>query len=352
MKPLKTAVIGLGRIGWSYHCPQLTKHEGYALTAVMDRSPERLDEAERAYGIRTYQDFDRLLESEAIDLAVIASPTIFHKEQAIRAMERGVDVLLEKPMAGSLEEVDAILEAMEKHGRKLMVFQPHRTYAEFLAAKSIVDGGKLGRVFMMKRASSGYVRRNDWQSMKKYGGGMLNNYGAHFIDQLLCLAGSEAKRISCGMKRIATLGDAEDVVKLVIETGNDVTLDLDINMAAAVPLPPWTILGQYGSANLEYTEQGARFVVRYVKPEELPNLSVHQELAAPGRTYDNGDRLVWHEESVRVDEFPPLNFYEQCFDYFARGGPSFVAVEQTREVMRIIEECRKQNERVESPALA
>jgi predicted dehydrogenase len=340
MRVLKTAVVGLGRIGWSYHCKQIAAHEGFELTAVADRSPERLAEAEQTYGAVAYTDFDAMLEKEALDLVVIASPTIFHREQAIRAMERGLDVFLEKPMAGDLEEADAIVRAMNKNGRKVMVYQPHRTTPEFLAAKHIVESGKLGPVYMIKRGWSNYVRRNDWQSLKQYGGGMLNNYGTHFIDQTLSLAGSKARTISGSLKRIASLGDADDVVKLVIETENDVTLDIDINMATAVPLPPWALLGQYGSASMERTERGEEFVVRYLKPEELPALDINTQLAAPGRQYDNGDRLTWYEERFAVNDFQPIDFYEQCYRYFALGEAPFVSVEETREVMRIIQECR------------
>jgi len=84
---------------------------------------------------------------------------------------------------------------------------------------------------MIKYARSSYIRRNDWQTQKRYGGGMLNNYGAHAIDQLLYITGSKAADISCRLRRIATLGDADDVVKAVIETDNGIILDIDINMA-------------------------------------------------------------------------------------------------------------------------
>lgn len=341
MTILKTGVSGLGRIGWSYHLPEIAKHEGFSLTAVTDASPERLAEAEQSYGINAYEDFKEMVDREALDLVVIASPTIFHMEQAIYAMEHGVDVFLEKPMAGSLDEVDAIIHVMKKYGRRLIVYQPHRTTPEYQAVKSIIESNKLGPIYMIKRGSSQYSRRNDWQSMKKYGGGMLNNYGAHYIDQTLCLAGSSARNISCSLKKIASLGDADDVVKLVIETDNDITLDIDINMASAVELAPWILLGQYGSAVMKHTNNGDLFNVRFIKKDELLDLSVNQELVAPGRSYGNEDHLIWHEETIQIADFKPIDFYEQCRNYFALGEPSFIPVEDTREVMRVIEECRK-----------
>lgn len=343
MKQLKVAVSGLGRIGWAYHIPQIRKQEGFILTAVADASAERLAEAEQSFGVNTYSDFKQMIQTEELDLVVIASPTIFHMEQAVFAMEHGVDVLLEKPMAGSLDEADTIIATMKKLGRKLMVFQPHRTKPEFLAAKNIIDRNLLGPVYMIKRSDSRYFRRNDWQSLTKYGGGMLNNSGSHYIDQLISLAGSSAKSIASTLKTVASMGDADDVVKMLIETENGITLDLDINQAASIPLPTWILLGKYGAAALEQTDQGPVFRVRYLKEEELPELGVNEELAAPGRTYGNEDQLIWHEEMVRVNDFEEIDFYEKCLDYYVKDENPFVPVEETREVMRIIEECRKMN---------
>jgi len=73
---------------------------------------------------------------------------------------------------------------------------------------------------------------------------MLNNYGSHYIDRLLYLSGSTAKRITCHLRTIASLGDADDVVKVLIDTENGIILDIDINMASAQPMPVWHILGK------------------------------------------------------------------------------------------------------------
>ena len=85
----------------------------------------------------------------------------------------------------------------------------------------------------------------NWQAFSKHGGGMLNNYGAHLIDQLLYQTQSKAARVSCHLMTIAGLGDAEDVVKAVSETETGVILDIDINMDAALPLQEWFVRGVF-----------------------------------------------------------------------------------------------------------
>jgi len=349
MRQLRTAVIGLGRVGWQFHVPQIINHEGFALVAVVDPLDERLAEAQATFGpalkepLRTYRDHLTMLEEAKPDLVVICSPTRFHLEQALAAFAHGYDVFCDKPMAPTLEEADTMIAAARDAGRKLMVYQPHRAMVEVVALQDILRRGILGPVYMMKRARSAFTRRNDWQALRKYGGGMLNNYGAHFVDQLLYLAGSRAARIFCALRTIASLGDADDVVKAVIETENGIILDLDINMAAAVPLTPWVILGRCGSATLD--ESAHTWRVRYFCPTDLADISLDESLAAPGRKYASGETIPWREESFPLADYAPVDFYTKVYDYYALDATPFVPIAESREVMRVLDMCRRDAER-------
>lgn len=342
MKKLKTAVSGLGRIGWKFHLPSIIAHEGFELTAVADPLHDRIDEAYKKYGVKGYTSYIDLLDNEKIDLMVVASPTIFHVEQTIASFEHGIDVFLEKPMTPSLEEADILINSMQKNNRKLMVYQPDRVTHEFQALKSLVARGLIGPVYMIKHARSEYERRNDWQSLKQYGGGMLNNYGAHLIDQLLELAGSRAGRISCSMRKIVSMGDADDVVKAIIETENGIILDMDINMATAYELPKWYVLGSRGTIVFEVNgDNEGIFKAKYLLDDEMTELPLRSELAAADRRYGGFDRLKWHEEQVVVSSFKEIDYYEKCYSYYALDGDPYVPVRDTREVMRVIRECRR-----------
>ncbi len=342
MKVLRTAVAGLGRIGWAFHVPSIARHEGFELVAVSDPMEERLKEASSQYGVRTYTDFNAMINGEKLDLVVIASPTPFHYEQTKAAFEKGIDVFLEKPMVSSLEEADSLIELAKQLGRKLMVYQPRRTDDHVQTLKRILDEGIIGPVYMIKCChTSDYMRRNDWQALKKYGGGMLNNYGSHFFDQILYLTRSRARSVSCQLRCIASVGDADDVVKALVETENGIIVDMDINRATAFPFPRWLVMGKYGTVRYEEQNGQKLFRIRYLIPEEIPPLELNAEMAAPGRSYDNNDRLVWHEKVVPVTADKDFDYYDYCYSYYAEGHEPFVPVSDTREVMRILEECRK-----------
>ena len=198
---------------------------------------------------------------------------------------------------------------------------------------------------MMKRTCTAYTRRNDWQAFREHGGGMLNNYGAHFIDQLLYLSGSKAARISCVLRTVASLGDADDVVKALIETESGVILDLDINMASAHPMAPWQILGTRGSIVLD--EAGKAWRVRYFVDEELDDVQVQAGLAALNRKYGSGEAIPWKEETVPLTACTPVDYYAKCHEYFALDGEPFVPVQETRELMSVLHQCRLAAERPE-----
>jgi len=339
MEQLRTAVVGLGRIGWQFHVPQIVQHPGFQLAAVVDPLADRRNEARAAFDVRGYAGIGALLAAETLDLVVIASPTNFHADQAVAAFERGCDVFCDKPLAPSLAEAERMVAAAAAHGRKLMVYQPHRAGADIVSLRAALAAGLIGPLYMLKRGRFNYDRRNDWQAFRKHGGGMLNNYGAHYIDQLLHLAGSPATRVTCALRTIASLGDAEDVVKAVIETESGVILDVDINMAAAHPLQPWHILGHYGSIVLD--EQAQAWRVRYYDPDILGSGVVHDELVAPQRRYGNVDEVIpWQEAAFPLADYAPIDYYAKCYAFYALDQPPFVPIDETLALMRVLDACR------------
>jgi predicted dehydrogenase len=339
MKILATAVIGLGRAGWQIHLPEVLQHQYYNLIAVVDPLQERLNEARRAFGVKGYRDCDTLFREQHPDVVIIASPTHFHLEQTNMAFEHGADVLCDKPMASSLQEADIMLLSMKKHRRKLMIYQPHRAYVETVALLDILKRNLIGRVYMIKRAWTRYRFRVDWQAIRKYGGGEINNSGAHFIDQLLYISGSRAKKLTCFSRKIITRGDAEDMAKILIETKNGILLDLDINMAAAIPIPPWQILGERGS--IIWDEESPSWKVRYYLQEELPVFDLQNSLAAENRSYGDDQKIPWREETFPVSDYQAMDFYAKAYEYFAQGQKPFIPVSESREVMRLVEESRR-----------
>ncbi len=340
---IKTALSGLGRIGWQFHLPQIMAHKDFMLTAVVDPVESRLEEAKAITRAKGYTDYEEMLQGEKPQLVVIASPTMFHEAQAIAAFAIGADVILDKPMSYDLASAKRIAEAAEKYGRKLTVYQPHRYTAEVLAAKRVLESGVLGNLVQIKRRNHGYVRRNDWQAFTKHGGGMLNNYGAHYIDQALYLSQDKVKHLLCKLRNVAGMGDAEDMVKVLMETESGIVLDVEINQGCAIAGTPLAIYGDRGAAVIKTDGNGnPELYVRYYLPQDLSERVVDEGLAAPGRAYPS-EQIPWKEEHIPILQADAGDYYADCADYFARDAKPPVDVRETLYLMELMHLCREQN---------
>lgn len=343
MKLLKTAVVGLGRIGWGTHIPKILNHpDEFSLVGVVDVSSERLAEAKEKYGVNGYTDIPALVAAEKPDLLVIASPTHLHQAHACAAMEAGCDVFLDKPMAESYASACAIAQCAKDTGRKLMIFQPVRAHADTNQLMDLIASGKIGPLKSIRFTRMGYSRRSDWQTFKKYGGGMLTNYGAHHIDQLVYMTGEKISKLFCTTDVVATMGDADDVARIFMQTESGVKLDVDINQAAALVDTEWTIYGQCGAIRSQKSEDGKpQFRMRYYDPKSVPAPEVSESLAAAGRKYNHDVALPWVEEVIDLDNSYAIDFYQKVYEYFGEDKAPFVPVEQTLYLMELIHRCHE-----------
>lgn len=346
-KKNRIGVAGLGRIGWNFHCKTLAPHPDFDLVAVQDLDAARRREAEASYGVTSYERFDAMLRDAALDAVAIATPTHLHRAMAEEALERGCHVMLEKPMAAQLEDAEAIVHAAEARGRALTVYQPHRAAAYFQHLCRLIATEKIGPVYHVRRALFNYVRRDDWQSLLQYGGGMLNNYGAHLIDQLLQLIGYDVRRVFCNMRLVASLGDAEDVVKVLIETEKGVLGEADINQASAINPYELEVWGSRGSISLE---KGV-FHLRYVRAEDLPHKELNAELASANRAYPS-DNLPFQEETVPVDPAFQVDVYADFAAAIREGKPPLARPQETLAVMRVMDRCRQDCGRIIQTGIA
>lgn len=333
---IRFGVAGLGRVGWAFHCDRIGSNENCVLAAVADMDAARRAEAEEKYGCKAFADFNDMISSGLIDVAVIATPTHLHEQMAFAAFDKGLHVILEKPMAPTLDAAERIAAAAKKAGKLLTIYQPHRLFAYFQHIKKIVESGKIGHVTMIQRACLNYSRRNDWQSLKKYGGGMLNNYGAHFVDQVLSLAGYDVDRIFCALQLAATLGDADDVVKLTMTMKSGVIADIFISQATVAVPYEFVVHGSCGSVELV----DGKLKIRYFDPSALAAKSLDDTLMSAGRKYPS-DNLNLQEEIVDIDQSLAINLYDDFVNAIRTNGTPYIPVDQTLAVMRVLAECHK-----------
>ncbi|MEK0316913.1 Gfo/Idh/MocA family protein [Cohnella sp. 56] len=208
----RVAVIGAGIIAGS-HLAALRKLDALAACAVADVRLGRAEAMAAEYGISPYADYKEMIVREKPDIAVVTLPHHLHREAATFAADRGCHVLLEKPMATSVRECDDIAAAVERGGVKLMVGHTQHYIAENIAAKAVIESGRLGRLLLINdRRHQRYdvPGRPDWFFDKaKAGGGILTNLGAHSIDKIQWLTGEPIVRVTAGIHYAGMRGDIE-----------------------------------------------------------------------------------------------------------------------------------------------
>lgn len=193
MKQLNIGVIGLGEIG-TIHCEALLQIPQANLLAVADVDEARAKQIAQQTGAQPYQDYKELLARKDIDAVIIATPDHLHKEPCIHAAKAGKHILVEKPLAMTLEDSKAILGVVEKAGVKLMVGFTLRFLPQYQHAKTSIEKGELGKLISL------FARRTNLitQAQRLKGRtGVLFFLGIHDFDVLRWMAGSEAKEIYC-----------------------------------------------------------------------------------------------------------------------------------------------------------
>jgi predicted dehydrogenase len=222
MNPIKVGVIGIGEVG-SGHARLFKTFPGKAeLVAVCDLDEARVRPMAKEWGAVYYAKIEEFLATD-IDAVSIASPQKYHRDAAVAAAQAGKHILLEKPMAMTVEESDQIIKACAKADVKLMLGFTHRFHSELRRAKELIDGGRLGRISMgvdsMCFSGHGWKMWN-WRKELSGGGPMIRD-GVHAVDRLRWLIGSEIKEVYAKQGNYAhPQADVEDNAIAILEFEN------------------------------------------------------------------------------------------------------------------------------------
>lgn len=337
-EPVRYGIVGLGRAGWEIHVKQLRGRPDGKIVAVADPVAERRDQAAAEFGCKTYPNINKLLKQDDVEVVVIATPSVMHGPDTKKSFRAGKHVVVEKPMALSIAEADTLIKASESADRKLFVHQNYRFNREFTHLQSIASSGQIGKLFHVRNHISTFARRNDWQTLSKNGGGVLNNTSVHFLDMIVQLIGGTVTQAMGDLKQIASAGDVEDHVKAFLRSDNGITADMEISNAEniAMTLPKWILCGTNGTL----TSDGKTSTIRWYDPGAAPALEVI-EGPAVNRKYGNDDKLPWQEQTIPAEGPDIGNFYDNVFAVLREGKPQHITPQSVRETMRVLSMIRK-----------
>jgi len=329
--PITVGIIGLGRAGWNLHFRPISALSEYKIVAVADPLAERTKEASEITGCAQFSSIDELLAGSDAQLIVVATPSSTHYEDVLKVLNAGRHCIAEKPLALKTKEADALVALAKEKGLGLFVHHVH-VHREFLHhVKEVIASGKLGEVFTVRMMWGGYRRRWDWQTLKKNGGGQLNNTCPHALSLVLPLLGGRVTEVFADLRNIKDSGDAEDHVHLVLRTDQGVTADVLVTTAIAADNSPWVIAGKYGTLTSDgYTKSH----LKYYDPSKVDAPEI-LDAAAPDRKYLS-ETLPWIEEDIEISETPRVKpFHENVLDVLLRGAEPVITPESAADVVRV-----------------
>lgn len=350
-KEIQIGIIGQGRSGRDIHGSYLKTASGkYRIAAISDPLRERRERAEKEYGCKAYEDYRDMLDKEKLDVVVNATPSHLHVPLTHYALEKGFNVVCEKPLSNNTAEIDMLIDAAGKSGKMFTVFQEARYEPAFCQVRKVVDSGVLGRVIQISVYRDWFARRWDWQTLKEFNGGNLLNLGAHELDKAMLLARYAAKpEVFCRMDCVNTLGDADDYLKLMLRAPGYPVVDLEISSCCAYPPFMYNIHGSNGSL----TGTFSKVSWKYFKPEEAPSRTLIREPLSDnsGLPASCSEELKWYQEEWEYveDEKEDLifcatrDFYDMLYDSLAGDMPLKITPQQVRLYTAVIEECFRQN---------
>jgi predicted dehydrogenase len=190
-------MVGLGRISMQHFMPALKSSKMGRLTALVSGHRDKAEKMAAEYGlpvknIYSYDNYDAIIGNKDIDAVYIALPNSMHAEYTIRAAKAGKHVLCEKPMATSVADCQAMIDACRKANRKLMIAYRCQYEPTNLHAIRLIREGKLGKIEAIESANGFNIRPNEWRLDRKLaGGGPLMDMGVYSLNACRYLTGEE-----------------------------------------------------------------------------------------------------------------------------------------------------------------
>ena len=231
---IRVGIVGCGNVS-RFHASAIRAAEGVALAGACGNTLSRAEAFCRENEIPLFESFDALLASEEIDAVALCTPNGLHGSQILKAIEAGKHVLVEKPMALTLEELDAVVEAAAKSRVTVSSVCQHRFTDEAQAIKQAIDSGELGKIVLASLSmrffrSQEYYDSAPWRgSFKEGGGGVLMNQGIHGIDLMCYLLGKPVQVCGYAGARLRSI-QVEDTAAgaVLFESGAMATVDATV----------------------------------------------------------------------------------------------------------------------------
>lgn len=299
---LRAAVIGLGAMG-ANHARVYAELPGVELVAVADVDPERLRAVSCEHGGRDYTDYSRLLAEVRPDVVTVAVPTRAHAEVALRVIDAGAALLVEKPLAATIDDGVRLRDRAAAAGVPMTVGHIERFNPAVIELKRRVEAGELGRVFQV------HARRVGPFPERVRDVGVVLDLAPHDIDVMRFVLGAEVARVQAETEqRVAT--EHEDMLSGLLRFTNGVVGVLDVNWLTPTKIRELSVLGERGMFVVDYLARELTFYENdHPRPESTDWAARHLKGVREGPVH-----------VIEIEKREPLRVELEAFVAAVRGG--------------------------------
>ena len=327
MRTHKLAIIGCGKVA-HLHVQAIRNLSHATLVAVWSRTTESAEKFAAMYGVKAYGDIRTMIHENDIDLVVICNPHPFHRDVAVEAARAGAHVLVEKPLASTLEDCDAIINECRRAGVRLGVISQRRWYAPVQRIRKAIDEGKigmpvLGTVNMLGWRDKAYYDSDAWRgTWDMEGGGVLVNQAPHQLDILLWFMGDVEEVYGLWRNLNHPFIEVDDTALAIIKFKNGAIGNIIVSNSQKPGIYGKVhVHGSNGASVGVQTDGGAMFIAGRSSVLEPP---VNDLWTIPGEELLLNDWV--REDSEAFEQIDPTVYY------FERQIEDFVqALEENRE---------------------
>lgn len=222
---LKFALLGCGRIS-KRHSELLGENQisGAQLVAVCDKVLDKARIIADKYDIPAYSDMHEMMKVESIDVVVVLTESGLHAQHTIELAPYGADIVVEKPMALTIDDADLMIEACDANNARLFVVKQNRFNVPVVQARNALEHKRFGQLFMGTvrvrwcRPQS-YYNQDDWRGTWAMDGGVITNQASHHVDLLHYFFGQVDSVFAKGINALADI-EAEDTAAVILKFRN------------------------------------------------------------------------------------------------------------------------------------
>ena len=335
------ALVGYGGMG-HWHVDKLkTLDDIIEIRGIYDILPEKCKMAEED-GFHAYYSLEEVLADPEVDFITIATPNDFHRGIAIQAMNAGKNVISEKPVTLSCEDLQAMFDASYANKVIFSVHQNRRWDEDFRVVKKLYDENTLGKIFNIEsRVHGSRGVPGDWRNTKEHGGGMVLDWGVHMLDQVLLMIPCPLVSVYATLSHV-TNDAVDDGFKTILTFEDGLTVHVEVGTSNFINLPRWYVLGENGSATVEWDIEKGKIVM----VSDWENRDAVPVVTAAGLTKTMAPRT---DETIQTYPLPRIDLdvrdYYRNFVKAIRGEEEqLVRHDQMMRVMKLMEAIFKSAE--------